>query len=209
MAKTAASCGRSASILVAPAAHRRSAIADDRVLRRSRQKPGLWRGDAGLVGALGARPAGALFRSASQGLVAGANWADLHTYLPDDLMVKVDVASDGARAGDALAAARPRAARMGRRIAARGQDGTAAHRRRCSRRRWRPICRRRPLPAKERLRLPDRPMASARAEGSRLRHAAVAGGARARPVAARITSRACSTSTAPIAPITTSDYGRC
>ena len=46
----------------------------------------------GAAGGSGARPAGPYFAGADN-LVAGANRADIHTYLPDDLMVKVDVAS--------------------------------------------------------------------------------------------------------------------
>src|SRR5262249_11778794 len=29
----------------------------------------------------------------ADGLISGANWADIHVYLPDDLMVKVDIAT--------------------------------------------------------------------------------------------------------------------
>ncbi len=53
----------------------------------------LWRGDARASGPLGADLFDRPISPKPESLVAGANRADIHTYLPDDLMVKVDVAS--------------------------------------------------------------------------------------------------------------------
>ena len=86
--RSATSCAASAEQPGAALRRRRSRSSRDRD-----KEAGLWRGDALAARPLDARPAGAVFRRRAGGLVAGANWADLHTYLPDDLMVKVDVAS--------------------------------------------------------------------------------------------------------------------
>ena len=80
-------------VLQASAEHPEQRYASTIVFFRDRDKEDGY-GDA-LRGRLGHSTLDLLapYFAAAGGLVAGANWADLHTYLPDDLMVKVDVAS--------------------------------------------------------------------------------------------------------------------
>ena len=148
--------------------------ADARLFYRWRQGGRLWRGDAGPAASDPRSICSSPISPRPNSLVAGANRADIHTYLPDDLMVKVDVASMAHGLEIPLAAARPCVAGMGGGLPeqvkmARGvtkalfKSAMAPY-----------------LPAellhrpKMGFGCPDRPMVAQRAEGTRLRHAAVA-----------------------------------
>ena len=74
-------------------------------------------------------------------LISGANWADIHTYLPDDLMVKVDVASMAH--GLKISAHRFSTTYLwsGRRNYPSNSSSRATRPRRCSNPQWNPICR--------------------------------------------------------------------
>ena len=125
--------------------------------------------------------------AAADGLVAGANWADLHTYLPDDLMVKVDVASmaHGLETRSPLldhvllewALSIPADVRMAGPHQGAAQIGDGAV----------PAARADP-PQEDGIRLSDRRMAAQRAQTARLRHAAGPVRARAGVAASRLCS---------------------